>query len=975
MRRHRVLLLAIATAVLFGATSLNAQISTQVAVCGRVDAFVPASAIAAGSVTISGKPFVISAGTQLTNQSALVTGANVCLTASANALGQIVAPATVTANVNTTLSVCGVVESYTAATAVSAGLLRIAGRALTIAAGTNVENDGILSAGADACVRATLNGLAQVVVPTTASANVKSTVSVCGVVEAYAAATAASDGALRIAGRDFVIAAGTAIEGAGLLTAGASLCLNATLDGLARIVVPSSVTAAASTTLRLCGTVEAYTAATANANGSLTLAGRTLTIVAGTTISNAGLLQVGADLCLDATLDASGRIISPASVTASVTSSLTLCGRVQAYTAATVSAPGSITFDGGRTLAIAAGTSITGASQIVAGAHLCLEATVNAAGQAVNPTSVAATARVRICGEVNVYTAATSNAKGSITIDGRSYSIAAGTTIVNAAEIQVGLRICLDATVDIIGDIIPPTAVDENHPPSLTVPGPQTVRTVTTLRFSVSASDPDQGDSVQITAAELPPHASFAGQPGNPATAEVAFTPDPSQAGQTFTVTFTARDGKGGEDADQVRITVTGEDAAGNQPPRITVPGPQTVSVNTTLRFTVTATDSDPDTVSIRASGLPDGAVFTPSDGNPASGELRFTPRADQGGHSFIVTFIADDGRGHTASDSVVIRVTSPDGSVNRPPILSLPGPQLIAPNETLTFRVVGRDPEGGVVTLSSGPLPPKATFDPGTGLFRMTPDDDQLGREFICDFFATDPEGEKTGGNVRITVVQRRDGTPPILSVPPSPISVIVGDPLIFTVVGTPQMPDCDVTLGARGIPANATFDASSGRFHFVPSQAQVNLSFHVEFSAADCDDRTTRRIITILVVPRGDGNGPDGGNPPGQACLGITDIVFSPADEFSCSTAIVTLTNRGRGRLTIRSMTIDHPAFVLNNDWPGAVLLPPGMSLPIEIRHLGEVNGGAAAGTLTIETDDPTGGTLTLRMRRQGAKRRSSN
>jgi len=898
MCRYRILFVAIAATVLFGATSLYAQISTQVAVCGRVDAFLPASATSAGSIILSGKSLVISAGTQLTNQSAVVVGANVCLTAATNAAGQVAPPATITADVQATVSVCGAVDSYAAATALTDGALRIAGRVFTIAAGTVIDDDALLTAGADVCVRATLNGLGQIVVPTTVVANVRSSV-------------------------------------------------------------------------RVCGEVGAYVAATATASGSLTIAGRTFTIASGTTIADSHLLRAGTDVCLDATLDGSGQIVAPASVSAAVTSTLTLCGRVESYVAATASSAGSITVEG-TTLTIAPGTTITGASAIVAGAHLCLQATLDASGRAIAPTSVAVNGRVRICGQVNVYTAATANGNGSITIDGRSYTIAAGTTITNAAAIQVGVRICLDATVNIRDEIIPPTAVEDNRPPSLQVPGPQTVRVGDTLRFTVTASDPDASDSVQITAAALPPRATFTAQPGNPASGEVVFTPDASQEGQTFVVRFTARDGGGAEDSDEVRIAVA-NGQAGNQPPRLEVPGEQSVSVGATLRFTVTATDPDPDTVRITASGVPGGAVFAPQDGNPARGELRFTPAQDQAGRSFVVTFVADDGRGHTPSDSVVIRVRSAGGRVNQPPILSVPGPQVIAPGETLVFRVAARDPEGGAVTLSAGPLPPNATFDPGTGVFRMTPKDDQVGHHFICDFYARDPEGEEARGSVRITVVQRRDDKPPILSVPPSPIRVVAGDPLTFTVVGTPQVPDCSVSLGAGNVPEHASFDVATGDFHFVPVQAQVNRAFHVEFSATDCGDRTTRRIVTIIVLPRdGDGDDP---NPPGEACLGVTEIVFSPAADASCSTVTVSLTNRGRGRLTVRSITIDHPAFVLNGDWPGTVVLPPGMTLPIEIRHLGDSSGAGASGTVVIETDDPASPTQTLRVRRQTSRRRSSN
>jgi hypothetical protein len=60
---------------------------------------------------------VIAAGTQITNADLLQTGANVCIQASLNASGQLSAPFSVSANVTSTIEICGTVSGYTAATA------------------------------------------------------------------------------------------------------------------------------------------------------------------------------------------------------------------------------------------------------------------------------------------------------------------------------------------------------------------------------------------------------------------------------------------------------------------------------------------------------------------------------------------------------------------------------------------------------------------------------------------------------------------------------------------------------------------------------------------------------------------------------------------------------------------------------------------------------------------------------------------
>ncbi|HET7452492.1 MAG TPA: DUF5666 domain-containing protein, partial [Thermoanaerobaculia bacterium] len=357
-------------------------------------------------------------------------------------------------DVGVDLTVCGIVQDYTAATALAPGAVTIGGRAFVIAAGATLSNADLLTAGADVCIQAALNASGQITSPASVSANVSTTVHVCGVVSAYTAATATAPGSITIGGQTFPIAIGTTISNADLITAGADLCLAATVDGAGQIVLPSSVSANATTTVTICGVVSAYTAATAAAPGSITIGGRTFTIAAGTTISNADLITAGADLCLAATVDGAGQIVLPSSVSANASTTVTICGVVSAYTAATATLPGSITIDG-RHLTIAAGSTIANADQIALGAALCLHATLNGAGQIIAPSSVSADVQsmVSVCGTVTAFTAATATAPGSITIDGQTFTIAAGTQLDGTGTIHVGADFCLHATLDVSGEI------------------------------------------------------------------------------------------------------------------------------------------------------------------------------------------------------------------------------------------------------------------------------------------------------------------------------------------------------------------------------------------------------------------------------------------------------------------------------------------------------------------------------------------
>jgi len=682
------------------------------------------------------------------------------------------------------------------------------------------------------------------------------TVSTCGTVTEFVAATDMTAGLLTIGGQTFTISAGTTLQNQSLVTTGASLCLSAALNIAGQITSPATITANIAAHLDVCGSVSAYTAATALANGSITIGGRTIPIAANTSIGNSDLIRVGADLCLDATVNGLGQVVAPSSVTVDTTTTLSICGMVSAFTAATTTGGGSLTI-AGRTFAIAAGTQITNGDLIQAGADLCLHATLNGAGQIIVPSSVTlhVGTQVTICGTVNAFMAATASSPGSITIDGRTLRIAAGTTITNSDAIRVGLTICLDATIDVHGDIIPPTSAQPDHPPVLTVPGPQSVEEGSTLRFDVSAHDDDSGDTVHIAADGVPANASFSPQDGNPAGGHFVFTPSPSQSDQTFTVRFTATDN-------------------------------------------------------------------------------------------------------HEATDSrtVSIRVTPSGAGANQPPVLSVPGPQFVAPHQTLTFRVAASDPDGDSVTLSASGVTPNATFDSTTGRFTFTPSDDQVRTTFPVTFTATDSKGAHTSRSVEVHVVSSAEQPrPPVLSVPPSPRFITVGTTDRFIVTATSQTPNCDTTLAASDVPPGATFDPATGIFTFTPDATQAGMTFHVTFSATDCAGLRSAAIVDEIVV----GSGPQT-NPSGNLCVPVSEIVFSNG----CSAVRVPVTNDGDGDLSLSGITLSDGAhFRISGGPPTAIVLSPHESISIDVSFDGD--GVGAHDTVVIRWGDNGSSTSEISLR----------
>ena len=109
---------------------------------------------------------------------------------------------------------------------------------------------------------------------------------------------------------------------------------------------------------------------------------------------------------------------------------------------------------------------------------------------------------------------------------------------------------------------------------------------------------------------------------------------------------------------DNIQLTPVG--GSSNQAPILNAIGSQTVTENSTLNFTVSATDPDNDPIIYSALNLPIGATFN-------SQTFNWTPGSSQAG-SYQVTFTAYDGQ---ASDSEQITITVNAAPISGPEIAS----------------------------------------------------------------------------------------------------------------------------------------------------------------------------------------------------------------------------------------------------------------------------------------------------------------
>ncbi len=194
-----------------------------------------------------------------------------------------------------------------------------------------------------------------------------------------------------------------------------------------------------------------------------------------------------------------------------------------------------------------------------------------------------------------------------------------------------------------------------NQPPSLAPIRDWTVNDEILLTFKANATDPN-----------IPPEPLIFSL-GSDAPAGASILPDgvfswtPTEAqGGTYRFTVTVSDGIL-TDSTTVNVTVVETE----QPPVLTVPGPQTVEAGNLLIFTISATNPDADdTVTLSASDLPTGASF-----DPDLGSLVWTPGSNQGPGTYTITFKAVESgpNGFSDTKTVTITVEQPGSSTGQP--------------------------------------------------------------------------------------------------------------------------------------------------------------------------------------------------------------------------------------------------------------------------------------------------------------------
>jgi hypothetical protein len=375
------------------------------------------------------------------------------------------------------------------------------------------------------------------------------------------------------------------------------------------------------------------------------------------------------------------------------------------------------------------------------------------------------------------------------------------------------------------------TVLNVNRPPLLELIGDPFGPALESLTFTVAATDPD-GDALSYSMLNLPGGASFSNQ-------RFAWTPALSDAG-SYPLTVVASDGDL-EDMQQITLTI----GPVNLPPVLDTIGNRQVDENSTLLFSIQASDENNDTLIYNIANLPDGAIFE-------NQVFTWTPTFDQAG-DYTVTFTVSDGQLNSI-ETVTIAVEN----VNRPPVFNPLSDQTVNAASPLSFSVQATDPDGDDLTFAIDGLPAGATFT--NQLFSWTPPIDSAG---IYPLAITVSDGQESAiGAITITV-SNINRSPVITAIPNQFIDL--GETIYFPVEASDADGD-SVTVSIENLPPGANFADSA--FQWTPTVLQSGV-IQVTLVASDGQSQSEQTVTLYVSDEPADGDPPEvlSISPPDQA------------------------------------------------------------------------------------------------------------
>ena len=355
---------------------------------------------------------------------------------------------------------------------------------------------------------------------------------------------------------------------------------------------------------------------------------------------------------------------------------------------------------------------------------------------------------------------------------------------------------------------------DDNTPPRLISPFlDQTVDVGTSIFTDLNNrfEDPD-GDFLDFTVSGLPPSLFF-----DSATDSIVGTPEQIDVG-SYLIEVSASDGRGGKISSDFFLTVVEtETNTDNRDPVLRSPifDAQLVQGElVSIPLEGTFIDEDGDALEYVVSGLPPSLFVDPAT-NSIVGTL-----ADVDVGSYTVEVRVFDGKGGRNFDEFFLDIRADDvaGESNTPPQLVAPfRGQTIEVGNSVSANIGDRfsDPDGDVLVITVGGLPPSLFFDPATNTILGTPEEIDVG-SYLIEVGVSDGRGGTNSAEFLLSVVAADDAnvenSPPTLSSPLFNAQLVAGQQVSIPLEGTFTDPDGDpLEYVVSGLPPSLFVDAAT--------------------------------------------------------------------------------------------------------------------------------------------------------------------
>jgi hypothetical protein len=516
-----------------------------------------------------------------------------------------------------------------------------------------------------------------------------------------------------------------------------------------------------------------------------------------------------------------------------------------------------------------------------------------------------------------------------------------------------------------------------NSPPFVANPGNKTTNELALLAFTVTASDPDAGQTLTFSLdAGAPAGASIGATTG-----AFSWTPTEAQGPGTYPVTITAMDNGSPSLSGTAAITISVIEV--NQAPVLAPIGNRTITVGTQVTFTATATDADVPANTLTFSldaGAPSGATI-----NGSTGAFSYTPSATG---AFPVTVRVTDNGVPALSDFEVITIT-----VTVRDCFSLPiGNKTTDELAVLTFTAMAPPCGTPPFTFSLDPgAPVGATITTG-GAFSWTPSEAQGPGVYPITVRVTDNGNPPQTDSETIQVTVNEVNSAPVLAA--------IGDKTVdvdTTLTFTATAVDADIPPNSlafsldAGAPVGATI-TSAGEFSWTPSFAQIGV-FPITVRVTDSgippmsDFETITIQVNLESHPTADAGGPytgivntpvsfdgTGSSDPGGEVLtyawdfgdGHTGVGATPLHTYTAPgvyNVILRVTDpNGNFDEDVTTVTIlpEVPATLVLKNGKSTISLGDNSAVKLGIEELELPYTDVIVGTIRLSTDFPNAGTV---------------